>query len=375
MNVSLEPVESNVHVSLDDGVRVDLRRIETPVQERRPSEEFEETIARVRQSILKHAPVWTPLHWTPSVRPENAAHPVLTKLYDMAWNAHKTREELILKAFAATLDMKVRNTQALSVYALALQDSAAQLLDKLSKANMAYMHAEWTTKWASTVKTAQTELRTTESNPEVLLELYVAAHLTSIACDSDGADLVALQHVAPTFQKTHEVLMRQWKVEMERHTAMLAGKLYKEGLQISLPPIELVETSKRTPLSSGKEWVDTLRACHLDFSLRVQVLDVVDAALEEALSISTEIARAAIEITEKEDVSFRTAKAIVNASIGKVDETIAHIEKELARAYNQTTEYKRTLVVMRSTIEMNLDRQREHLYKSALALLNNYSHI
>ena len=368
MNVSLEPVESNVHVSLDDGVRVDFR-VETPIQERRPSEEFEETIARVRQSIFKHSPKWTPLQWTPAARPELSAHPVLVKLYDMAWNAHKTREELILKAFATTLDMKVRNTQALGVYAHALKDAATRLLDKLSKANMAYMHSEWKSKWASTLKTAQLELNTTESNPEVLLELYAAAHLGAINCDSDGADLIALQHVAPTFQKTHEVLMKQWKVEMERHAAMLAGKLSVEStadVEISFP---VLETSRKPPVSSGKEWVDTLRACHLDFALRVQALDAVDSALEENLLISEKIARATLDVTQKEDASFRAAKALVNASIGKVDETIEHIEKELARAYNQTTDYKRNLVVMRSTIEMNLDKQREILYRSALAML------
>jgi septal ring factor EnvC (AmiA/AmiB activator) len=122
-------------------------------------------------------------------------------------------------------------------------------------------------------------------------------------------------------------------------------------------------------VSKGKEWVDTLRACHLEFALRVQVLDAVDTALEESLDVASEIARAALEITKKEDESFRAAKAIVNASIGKVDETIANIEKELVRAYNQTTDYKRHLSSMRSAIEGNLDRQREVLYKSALAML------
>jgi hypothetical protein len=368
MNVSLEPLESNVRISVDDGLRVDLR-VESPVQERRPSEEFEETIARVRQSILKHSPKWKPLQWTPSARPELSVHPVLMKLFDMAWNAHVAREELILTAFASTLDMKVRNTEALSVYGHSLDESAKQLLAKLSKANMAFMHNEWKSKWASTIRTAQDELATIESNPEVLLEMYAAAHLSAINCDSTGADLKALEIVAPTFRKTHEALHKQWKLEMERHAATLSGKLLQRGIEITLPVREKVETTLESPVSSGKEWVDTLRACHLDFALRVQALDAVDAALEENLSISGEIARAALEITQKEDESFRAAKAVVNASIGKVDETISHVEKELARAYNQTTDYKRHLVVMRSTIEMNLDKQREVLYRSALAMI------
>jgi hypothetical protein len=156
---------------------------------------------------------------------------------------------------------------------------------------------------------------------------------------------------------------------MERHAATLSGKLMQKGIEIDLPVREKVESTLQTPVSSGKEWVDTLRACHLDFALRVQALDAVDTALEENLSITGEIARAALEITRKEDESFRAAKGVVNATIGKVDETIGHVEKELARAYNQTTDYKRHLVVMRSTVEMNLDKQREVLYRSALAMI------
>lgn len=368
MNVSLEPLESNVSVSLDDGLCVDLR-VESPVQARRPSEEFEETVARVRQTILKHSPKWTPIHWTPAVRPDMSVHPVLSKLFDMAWSAHTTREELILTAFATTLDMKVRNTEALSVYARALDTSAKQLLKRLADGNMAYMHAEWKTKWASTLKTAQDELHTTESNPEILLELYAQKHLKAIECDSDGADLAALRLVAPTFQRTQEVLQKQWKVEMELHAATLAGKLGKEGIAIPLPRADKIETVKTTPVSNSKEWVDMLRACHLDFALRVQVLDAVDSALEDSLSNATEIAHAALEITQKEDESFRAAKLLVNSSIGNVDSTLAHIEKELARAYNQTTDYKRHLSSMRSSIETNLDKQRDVLYKSALAML------
>ena len=359
MDVTLEPVESNVSVSLEDDI-----------VERRPSEEFEETIARVRQSILQYPQSrWTPLQWVPATRPDLSVHPVLMKLYDMAWNAHAAREELVLTAFASTLDMKVRNTQALGVYAHALQLSAKQLLSTLSRANTTYMHTEWKTKWATTLKTAQADLHTTECDPHALMEMCAAQHLGTIHCDSDGADLVALRGIAPTFQTMHGLLHLQWKGEMERHAATLAGKLSKEGLAISLPVYEKVETTMKPPISSGKEWVDTLRACHLDFSLRLQTLDAVDTALEETLQISTEIARAVLDITRKEDASFRAAKAVVNASIATVDDTIVHVEKELARAYNQTTEYKRHLVLMRSTIETNLDAQREALYRNAVAMV------
>lgn len=315
----------------------------------------------------------------------NDQHPILKTLLKLIWETHENKYMSIVTTFQEATKMKVENTKRIRQFTEQLQTSQDTLLKELHENELQKIKEEFRSLWANEIQVVQSVLKTDSTDIDELLDQLIQRTSKEFRLDPSLLEPTVdkcLSLFRQDLLEKSDTLWKQWTLQLERHTAVLKGKLEdvrkldEKLLQHQQSKSKEFTSEKQESIQNAeyayREMILTLSSVKLDFEIRTSALQKLKAFLSLKLLTSKQeaIARLVTETLQKEENELEKSKVKLQKHLEENQLTYDRILRELTTACNNSlVPVENILKTMSLTIDLNLETARERIYVHSLLQL------
>jgi hypothetical protein len=320
----------------------------------------------------------------------SSQHAILQSLLKLVWETHLTRYNEIVFTFEEAIQMKVENTKRICEFNNTLEKNKTLILEEVHENSILELKKEYRSLWADKLLAIQELLNSNSHDVSELLELLIAKAVDDLKVDMTSLE-VDLDKSLGLFRQEllvkSDELWKQWSLQLERHSAVLKGKL-TEVNQIdeklkknSSSTFQEITHKEKEEIPFNKEMmykdmILLLSSMKLDFEIRLTSL----SKLKEFLSIKIQeskqkaVAKLITQTLTKEEEEIEASKVKLQNQLNDIKLSQDRVLRELSLACNNSLAPVETILKsMQLTIDLNLETARERVYMEALKSLKEVS--
>jgi hypothetical protein len=320
----------------------------------------------------------------------SSQHAILQSLLKLVWETHLTRYKEIVFTFEEAVQMKVENTKRICEFNNTLEKNKTVILEEVHENSILELKKEYRSLWADKLLVIQELLSSNSHDVSELLELLIAKAVDDLKVDMSSLE-VDLDKSLGLFRQEllvkSDELWKQWSLQLERHSAVLKGKL-TEVNQIdeklkknSSSTFQEITHKEKEDVPFNKEMmykdmILLLSSMKLDFEIRLTSL----SKLKEFLSIKIQeskqkaVAKLITQTLIKEEEEIEASKVNLQNQLNDIKLSQDRVLRELSLACNNSLAPVETILKsMQLTIDLNLETARERVYMEALKSLKEVS--